>query len=222
MAIKIRDGYMIKKCATCKKELKIDRINFDQYILFEGKSYCHDCFVETAEKRSKRKGAAQEKWLQALQNIDEIQTETDKTVEHIFQIDDIYQYVIKTYMLTNFPNQIFTTLNDIESGAYKTLVKGIPLDDFLDMWKTYQMELDAIANYKTFTTLVGRIMYDIAVLVGKSNDYYAKKRKLDASRAEMKQKNFNSIDVDMAKIGNKKKEKRNTVVGDVFNDLYVE
>ena len=95
----------------------------------------------------------------------------------------------------------------------------------MECWKWGQKKLDEIkqynkANHKGPDNDNARLMYDLAILIGKMPNYLAYKAKQEATARELVQ-NDNYQDVDMSRIGQKKQEKKEDI-SDIFDDLYVE
>ena len=99
------------------------------------------------------------------------------------------------------------------------------METLLGAWKWGQRKLNEIArnnktNHKGPQNDEARLVYDLAILVGKVPSYLAYKEKQKAAAIELA-RNVSYDEVNMSKIGQQKQENKNDI-SDIFNDLYIE
>ena len=99
------------------------------------------------------------------------------------------------------------------------------MEMLLGVWKWGQRKLDEIAannraNHKGPADDNARLVYDLAILVGKVPSYLTYKEKQKTTVIELA-RNTSYDEVDMSRIGQQKKEVKKDI-SDIFNDLYVE
>ena len=171
---------MERVCCECKKKklenyiMKFDRDNLHNIMKFEGAFYHYDCFVDVCKRKSKRSNASP-KWGLALENLDNIQKDTIKSLNEEFTKDEIYQFMREHYDTNVIPTTIFNKLEDIYHGRWRGLCCCIPPEDILDMWKR---KMDYLIKVRMKNVTLGKEMdaaqqinYDISVLINKYDSY---------------------------------------------------
>lgn len=220
-----------RKCNHCKGAITIERGKLDNIVRFqEGKQfyYYHSkCFVEKAtEKASATKGKPQV-WKEALNNIEKLEANAKDTLEHLFDKDDLNDWLLTHYNLASIPTSFWQRIEDIENGKYQgKKCKPVSAKTIFKTWEWGQDELDKI-NVANKTKNVGpksddvRIIYDLAIIVGKVPAFLAYKANKTVAVSCESNNNTNYQDVDMSKIGQKRKETKEDI-SDLFNDFYIE
>lgn len=142
-------------------------------------------------------------------------------------LTNLINYFKEVYCVTVFPKYFYTKLAQINNGTYKGVLKGIPYEDLLEMFKIKQKQLDSISfnKSKKGESIKGiqRINYDIAILINKYDEYssWKNKQKILASQSVIDvKKEENEIKIDYSKISNTKKEEKDMGIFDIVNDIY--
>lgn len=169
-----------RKCAECKQEISIKEC-LPNLICYGTFTYHKDCFVSMCERKSGRKGS-KPCWAECLQKIPELQHETVMRLNEIKIKDDVYSFMLEQYDLVAIPKYVFEKLDSIYSGTYYGLSIPIPPADLLDMWQRKMGELNKIYNKNKSVGKemdgVGRINYDLAILINKYDSYLKWKEKM--------------------------------------------
>lgn len=216
-----------RKCAKCKGDIEINRNNITNVLQFQGKYYHYDCFEEFATQRAESKRGNPEQWKEALENIWELEAETKKMLEHFWAKDDLNVHLLNNYNITMIPTRFWQVIADLESGTYKgKRCKPVSINTLCGCWKWGQRKLNEINQYNKSNNKGpkddnARLMYDLAVLVGKVPNYLAYKEKQKAARNEMARTAVSHDDIDMSKIGQGKKTKRKDI-SDISDDIFTE
>ena len=115
---------------------------------------------------------------------------------------------------------------DLERGSYKgKRCRPISMEMLLGVWKWGQRKLDEIAannraNHKGPQNDEARLVYDLAILVGKVPSYLVYKEKQKSAAIELARNTVHE-EVDISRIGQQKKKVKKDI-SDIFNDLYIE
>jgi hypothetical protein len=221
-------GNMItRKCACCKGEIAIDKNNLNN-ILFFNKLYYHTkCFEEMAVKKAASKRGKPQMWQDALDRLWEIEAETKKMLESYLAKDELNMWLLEHYDVIEVPTRLFQIIAELELGKYKgKRCKPVKASTLCGCWKWGQHKLDEIDQYnkthnKGPSDDSARIMYDLAVLIGKVPNYLAYKEKQKAARNEMVRTAIMYDDIDMSKIRQGKQTKRKDI-SDISNDIFTE
>lgn len=220
------DSVVDVKCAECRKTIKVERNKIENVLQFKGKYYHSECFKALASKRVASGRGKPEMWNAALDKMSSLEAETKSKLEHRFYSDELNEWLLNHYDISVIPGRFFQIVAGLESGTYKgKRCKPISIGTLLECWKWGQKKLDEIkqynnVNHKGPDNDNARLMYDLAILIGKMSNYLAYKAKQEATARELVQ-NANYQDVDMSRIGQKKQEKKEDI-SDIFDDLYVE
>lgn len=166
---------MIKrKCHICKQDVILDQ---DNVLYFKKKYYHFDCYVEYKLSNKRNKLSKDELVQQTLK----LQKLSINEVKDIVDKEKLYKWLQYNYNVVSLPKYFFTKIDSIYDGTYKGLSRGIPAEDLLDMWQRKKKELDIIADKKKRKGEqidgVGRIQYDLAVLLSKYDSYLSWKEK---------------------------------------------
>lgn len=167
---------LTRKCACCGDTLQITKHAIGEMIYCDKKTYHKDCFANLCKEKmqSKRKDTV-EKYTKLFNNIDELSAETVKYFRPMINKDLVYRFIVKQYNPTNIPYYVWNKLDDIYSGTYKDMTRGIPPEHLLDMWKRQMAALDKMHNKMEhegkYLDPIQKINYDLAVLIGKYDSY---------------------------------------------------
>lgn len=215
-----------RKCAKCKKIIRIERNNIVNTLKFQDKYYHSKCFEELAAQKATGKRGNPAKWQDALDNIWLLEAETKKILEHYLAKDDLNAWLLENYNIVTVPGQFWQLVADLEGGKYKgKRCKPVDVELLCDCWKWGQKKLDEISQYnkshnKGPTSDSTRLMYDLAILIGKVPQFLAYREKKKVAEQEM----INNVyfdDIDMTKIGQGKQIKKKDV-SDISDDIFTE
>jgi hypothetical protein len=162
-----------RKCFVCKQLVSL---NNDNFIPYKDKYYHYDCYIQ--ERTSKRTKTTKEEWIKLANEL----VETGKQqVNEIIKKECLYKWLQHSYNVVVIPNYFFIKMTSIFDGTYKGLSKGIPPEDLLDMWKQKKSELDKISDFNNrkgnYIDSVGRLQYDLAIILSKYDSYIKWKEK---------------------------------------------
>ena len=214
------------KCAECGKTIKVERNKIENVLQFKGKYYHSECFKALASKRVASVRGQPDMGRAAFDEMASLEAEMKSKLEHRFYSDELNEWLLNHYDISVITGRFFQIVAGLESGTYKgKRCKPISIGTLLECWKWGQKKLDEIkqynnVNHKGPDNDNARLMYDLAILIGKMPNYLAYKAKQEATARELVQ-NANYQDVDMSRIGQKKQEKKEDI-SDIFDDLYVE
>ena len=163
-----------RKCAYCHDEVFLEKTRF----VFCKKQYFHyECFVEKLTK-SKKNVCSLER---AIEVADKAMVQGYADSENILFKEKLYKFIQQKYDINILPSFYFRKLQAVFSGEYKTMKRGIPPEDLLDMWKRKSDSLDKTYMYNrakgNSMDRTGRINYDLAILLSMSDSYYDWKEK---------------------------------------------
>ena len=214
------------KCAHCKNIIEVHINNIDGMLSFKEKYYHTTCFEEMATKKANSNRGKPEMWRDALCNLQYLKMEAEEKIKHSFAQDNLNEWLLSHYNITKVPTSFWQRLADLERGIYQSKrCKPISMETLLNAWQWGQANLDKIhTNNRTRskgpTDDNARLIYDLAIIVGKVPMFLAYKAKNEAVSRELV-KNSAVQEVDMSKIGQKKQEKKESI-SNIFDDLYVE
>lgn len=178
-----------RKCAYCKGTMVIDKYNLDNTIYY-GKLYYHDdCFVKMAEQKSTQKRGKPEMWKEALNNLITLRRDSRKFIERSLARDELTEWLFEHYDVAMVPTRFWDLTYKLEDGIYKgQRCKPIKLSTLCGCWKWGQRKLDEISQYnkshcKGPSDDNTRLMYDLAILVGKVPQYLGDVAKMQAKRS---------------------------------------
>ena len=216
-----------RKCACCKNEIVIDVDDVRDVVYFEGLYYHSTCFEEMATRKAASKRGKPQKWQDALDRLWELEAESKRMLEYRVAQDELNEWLLEHYDIVEVPKRFWQVVADLGAGKYKQRkCKPVSIQTLCGCWKWGQRKLNEIhRNNKTYNKGPMndsiRLMYDLAVLIGKVPAYLSYKDKQKVTRNEMI-RNANFVnDVDMSRIGKKEKVNKEDI-SDIFNDIYIE
>lgn len=227
LGVKIVGDIVTRKCACCKGVVEIDRNNIVDVLYFQDKYYHSKCFISMAEEKAASKRGKPQMWKDALDRIWELEAETKKMLEHYFARDELNAWLLENYDITMVPSRFWQVVADLEMGKYKgSRCKPVNVNTLCGCWKWGQKKLNEIHQYNKSQSKGpaddnARLMYDLAILVGKVPNYLSYKEKQKAAKNEMKRTAISSDDVDMSKIG-QGKQIRKKDISDISDDIFTE
>ena len=196
---------MIRKCGACPKPIEIDKEHTSNIVYYKSKYYHSSCFCDIATKRSQSKIKSASEWKEALDNLWELEAETEKMLKSSIAKDELNEWLLYHYDIAVVPARFWQIVADLERGAYKgKKCRPISMEMLLGVWKWGQRKLDEIARNNKMrckgpTNDADRINYDLSILINHISDY---EKYLTRSRAEETNKqtqkettkiNYNSI-----------------------------
>lgn len=155
-------------CKYCKVKVNLET---EQFIYHKKRYYHFNCAVNEQMDRKNNKLSQEE----CIEKFIKIQNENKKETDIIISKEKLFKWLQYTYDTVVLPSYFYIKMDEIFSGIYKGLNKGIPADDLLDMWKRKLNELDKVNNQnnRKGKVLIGvaRIQYDLAILLNKYDSY---------------------------------------------------
>ena len=215
-------------CAECGEPIVVTHQTAGDIIYYQKKTYHSKCFGKLCKGKRRKAG---DKWDKALQDFDTIRSKSNAHFNDLLIRDELYIFIMEQYKIEVIPSFVWQRLNEIFSGTYKGMTKGIPPSHLLDMWRRYIRKLNKIAaentvKGKTFNTDM-RIRYDLAVLINKYDSYlkWREKQKILAAEQQRKMLERNKSFIDIKTIKTKSKEhceqnienEMTGLVDDIFN-----
>lgn len=216
-----------RKCAKCKGTIEIDKNDIRGVLQFQDKYYHYDCFESMATEKAASNRGKPQMWQEALDSIWEIEADTKKMLEHYFAKDDLNAWLLDNYDITMIPARFWQVVADLEVGKYKgSRCKPVNIGTLCGCWKWGQRKLNEINQYNKSNSKgpkddCARLMYDIAILIGKIPNYLSYKEKQKVARNEMARTAVANDDVDMSKIGHVQQAKRKDI-SDISDDIFTE
>lgn len=99
-------------------------------------------------------------------------------------------FIYREYNVSFLPKHFFINLDKVYKGTYKNLNKPVPVEDLFDMWQQKMNYLNKVAeqNRQKGKKMegMGRINYDLAILLSKYDSYCEWKVKKAAEKQELK------------------------------------
>ena len=142
--------------------------------------------------------------------------------------DELNEWLLSHYNIAVVPARLWQIMADLERGSYKgKRCRPISMEMLLGVWKWGQRKLDEIAannraNHKGPQNDEARLVYDLAILVGKVPSYLAYKEKQKAVEAERQRELKENIKIDYGKIVNSTKKNNNNLqdISSLVDDLF--
>ena len=100
-------------------------------------------------------------------------------------------FIYREYNVSFLPKHFFINLDKVYKGTYKNLNRPVPVEDLFDMWQQKMNYLNKVAeqNMQKGKKMegMGRINYDLAILLSKYDSYCEWKARKAAEKQELKQ-----------------------------------
>lgn len=180
----------VRKCKVCQQSIEIDMNDISNVIFYKTFYYHKTCFCNLAKQKAESKKGKYEEWQYALDNLSEIEISTKDRLEYPHIKDSFNEYLLKNYNVVAVPDRLWEVAATLEKGMYKRKkCKPISIKILHEAWQWGQHKLNKInsqnkMNNKGPKSDEERILYDLAILVGKMPTYLAHKSKMEALRAE--------------------------------------
>lgn len=218
---------MIRKCIACPKPIEIDKEHTSNIVYYKGKYYHSSCFCDIATKRSQSKIKSASEWKEALDNLWELEAETEKMLKSSIAKDELNEWLLSHYDIAVVPARLWQIVADLERGSYKgKRCRPISMEMLLGVWKWGQRKLDEIAannraNHKGPSNGDDRIKYDLAILLGHINDYIKHTQRNKEEVADIAAKAQNTKKFDYEKIYEQAQKKTETDdILNLMNDIF--
>jgi hypothetical protein len=210
-----------RKCSICKETVDLERDN----VIYHNEKYSHfDCYVEYQCSKKRNKLTRDE----IIRKSIDIQKEGFAIVKNIVIKEKLYKWLQSNYNVVVLPKFFFIKMDSIYDGTYKGLARGIPAEDLYDMWRRKKNELDKIAdsNKRKGNEIsgLGRLQYDLAIIINKYDSYLNWKEK----QKILQQEQINSIEqqktqkINMNTINKivDNQEVREKSIGDLLDEVF--
>ena len=217
-------------CRVCKEKLKSK-----EELMKLNRSYYHvSCYrqkqlldlVDTEEIEENITKGKQE-YLDRKQEIKDKKRESEQSVIKITDgKGELITWVQEHYDITTIPSFFFLKLASIVNGTYKGLREPITYHELLDMLQRKKRQLDIKLVSKKFDNNLGRLNYDLAVVINQYDGYKKWKLNREIELEELKNKTkeqqeslrHNTSQNQIAKF-NKKVDKE-PCIADLVDDIF--
>lgn len=162
----------IRKCSLCHSYITLEKELDSNSVLWYG--------TTLKNKTIQHKQCLKKKMLSKKGNklsegdvdilLDDLFKDGVGHLERLVYKNHLYLMLMRKYDIITLPNYIFTKMELVFNGKFKTMNKPVPPEHLLDMWQRKQSFLDGL-YHKEKIDGVGRINYDLAVLIAKYPGY---------------------------------------------------
>lgn len=217
-------------CRVCKEKLKSK-----EELMKLNRSYYHvSCYrqkqlldlvdIEEIEENITK---GKQEYLERKQEIKDKKRESEQSVIKITDgKDELITWVQEHYDITTIPSFFFLKLASIVNGTYKGLREPITYHELLDMLQRKKRQLDIKLASKKFDNNLGRLNYDLAVVINQYDSYKKWKINREIELEELKNKTkeqqeslrHNTSQNQIAKL-NKKVDKE-PCIADLVDDIF--
>jgi hypothetical protein len=177
-----------RKCKECKDLIVLEEGEFVVQKISQKEVYFHfECFVKNLVE--KKKGGMEEG--EARKVAEGLKVESREAVRDIIARNHLFGWLQRKYDIVVLPSYIFTKFDAIFKGEYKGQSKAIPAEDILDMFERKWEDLCKTYAWNTSKgnsmDALGRLNYDIAIILSKSTSYYKWKQENKATQQKLKE-----------------------------------
>ena len=241
-----------KKCKKCQQVTyfeKLEDIENEKMVFYQGSYYCYDCFTELCKDGMKRhskkwKNANDnfEKYIQTAKNqlcellqkkiksygsIEQLKEDAEKYVEYVLTEHEVDDFIQENYGVINVSDIYMRHLRPLYNGTSQKYPDiQIPPQHLLEMWRTKISYLRKvykknIANGNEFTP-TRHVLYDLAILVSKYESFLEWKNKQVALEAHVddSDKDENINKIDYSSIKPTKLSESIEDIDDILNDIF--
>lgn len=216
---------LIRKCAFCGEDIVLTK-NDMHMVSYKKKSYHTECFKTMCNGRVLKNNRYSSIYSDALQNLDQLESEAKKKLMHRFVQDELNEYLIVHYDVGALSRRFWSIIADIQSGKYNgKRCKPIELETLFDMWKYYKEELDRInlRNLKQGNNIFdeNRVLYDLAIIMKNYGKIQRemKKEKVAAEETKMATKTIKEK-INYMSIGGKKTEDGQKDISSIMDEIF--
>lgn len=218
---------MIRKCGACPKPIEIDKEHTSNIVYYKNKYYHSSCFCDIATKRSQSKIKSASEWKEALDNLWELEAETDKMLKSSIAKDELNEWLLSHYDIAVVPSRFWQIVADLGRGVYKgKKCRPVSMEMLLGVWKWGQRKLDEIAtnnrtNRNGPSNGDDRIRYDLAILLSHTNDYikYTQRNKEEVADIAAKVQSAKKFDYEKIYEQAQKKTETDDILN-LMNDIF--
>lgn len=181
-----------RKCNICKSSIEINNPREDYIVITNGEKniYTHSaCYIKhyTSDRRRKPKTSDECRVF-----INECKKNTAAIIKQNTIKEELYNYLFDMYGISFFPKSFYVKMDSIYKGTYKGVNIPIPPEDILDMWKQKRNYLNKVEDQnrkkgKEIDSL-GRINYDLAILLSRYDSYLKWKEQQKIAVAELNER----------------------------------
>lgn len=215
-----------RKCSICGADINVDKNKELFFVDLSTKNVKHthvDCFINV--KTNLKRGKKTVEWCEEF--IKEQREKEKNSLERQYSIERIYAFIQDNYGISFFPTYFYTKMSNIFNGTYKGLTKPMEPEDLYDMWIQKINQLDKIAENNrrkgNEITGLGRVNYDLAILLSKYDSYlqWKERQKLALTEVEEKKKTdinkvkYEDINRQKKKIENKSSVDINSMLDEI-------
>lgn len=216
---------LIRKCAFCGEDIVLTK-NDMHMVSYKQKSYHTECFKTMCNGRVLKNNRYSSIYSDALQNLDQLESEAKKKLMHRFVQDEFNEYLIVHYDVGALSRRFWSIIADIQSGKYNgRRCKPIELETLFDMWKYYKEELDRInlRNLKQGNNIFdeNRVLYDLAIIMKNYGKIQRemKKEKVAAEETKMATKTIKEK-INYMSIGGKNTEDGQKDISSIMDEIF--
>ena len=216
---------LIRKCAFCGEDIVLTRDDMHM-VSYKKKSYHTECFKTMCNGRVLKNNRYSSIYSDALQNLDQLESEAKKKLMHRFVQDELNEYLIVHYDVGALSRRFWSIIADIQSGKYNgRRCKPIELETLFDMWKYYKEELDRInlRNLKQGNNIFdeNRVLYDLAIIMKNYGKIQRemKKEKVAAEETKMATKTIKEK-INYMSIGGKNTEDGQKDISSIMDEIF--
>lgn len=216
---------LIRKCAFCGEDIVLTK-NDMHMVSYKQKSYHTECFKTMCNGRVLKNNRYSSIYSDALQNLDQLESEAKKKLMHRFVQDELNEYLIVHYDVGTLSRRFWSIIADIQSGKYNgRRCKPIELETLFDMWKYYKEELDRInlRNLKQGNNIFdeNRVLYDLAIIMKNYGKIQRemKKEKVAAEETKMATKTIKEK-INYMSIGGKNTEDGQKDISSIMDEIF--
>lgn len=171
-----------RKCGECKNLITLEKDGF----VIEKDIYYHDeCLVKFLSNPRRRKKLTIE---EAKKHVEGLKEWSKDHVTELIEKDKLFKWIQRKYDIVTMPSGIFTRLESVFSGTYRGMSRSIPPADILDMWQRKWNDMVKTYSYNVSIGKkmdnIGRVYYDLAIVLAKSDSYYKWKEKTKTKEQE--------------------------------------
>lgn len=216
---------LIRKCAFCGEDIVLTKDDM-HIVSYKKKSYHTECFKTMCNGRVLKNNRYSSIYSDALQNLDQLESEAKKKLMHRFVQDELNEYLIVHYDVGALSRRFWSIIADIQSGKYNgRRCKPIELETLFDMWKYYKEELDRInlRNIKQGNNIFdeNRVLYDLAIIMKNYGKIQRemKKEKVTAEETKMATKTIKEK-INYMSIGGKNTEDGQKDISSIMDEIF--
>lgn len=217
------ENTMTKKCEECKQSIVIDIDSVKDVVLFKGKYYHKDCFVEACVRKSQNKRCSPD-WKVALENLSRYEKEAADRISYMSNKDKLNKWLLEHYSIIAVPGTFWTLLDSVHKGEYKGKSKALDILTIYKLWVWGQRNLDNIAKQNKMRHTgpqrdSDRLRYDLAILISKYPLFVEEQERLRMKQAEVS-RNLNQPKIDYSKLSRKTKDDDVDDLLDLLDEIF--